>query len=141
MTAVNHLHPRYTQVKDIQRSIDLEGEALHVLEQDTKWELSLEFIGLVSEPGAHGGGAGRHRTKEASSVFCSLKPFPCNPLILLSERVKAYRVSVLSSATWLSGCWTFLVLERAFVDPDVQLPSKPGGLGRPCLEGHASRWS
>ena len=34
------------------------------LGQDTKWERSLEFIGSVIEPGAHSGGAVRHRTKE-----------------------------------------------------------------------------
>ena len=48
----------------------------------------------------------RHRTKKTSLVFCNWKPLLCNPAISLSQRVKAHGMSVLSSATWLSGCWT-----------------------------------
>ena len=46
-------------------------KVLHVFWEDIKWERSLEFIGLVIEPGAHSGGAVRHRTEKASSVFCN----------------------------------------------------------------------
>ena len=64
------------------------GSVQHVPGQDTKWERSLEFTGSVIEPGAN------------------WKPLLCNPIISLSERVKAYQICVLPSATWLCGCWT-----------------------------------
>ena len=48
----------------------------------------------------------RHRTQKASSVFCKWKPLLCSPNLSLKERMKAFGASTLSSATWLSGCWT-----------------------------------
>ena len=45
----------------------------------------LEFIGSVIEPGAHSGGAVRHRTQKASSVFCKWKPLLCNPKLSLER--------------------------------------------------------
>ena len=43
-------------------SVALEGEALVVRGQNIAWERKLEFIGSVIEPGAHSGGAVRHRS-------------------------------------------------------------------------------
>ena len=71
--------------------------------QNIEWERKLEFIGSVIEPGAHSGGAVRHRTQKASSVFCKWKPLLCNPNLSLKERMKAFGASTLSSVTWLSG--------------------------------------
>ena len=85
-------------------SIAMDGETLTVRGQSIEWEL--EFVGSVIEPGAHSGGAVRHRTQKASSVFCKWKPLLCNPNLSLKERMKAFGASTLSSATWLSGCWT-----------------------------------
>ena len=42
--------------------------------QSIVWERKLEFIGSVIEPGAHSGGAVRHRSQKASSVFYQWKP-------------------------------------------------------------------
>ena len=84
----------------------MDGETLTVRGQSIEWERKLEFIGSVIEPGAHSGGAVRHRTQKASSVFCKWKPLLCNPNLSLKERMKAFGASTLSSATWLSGCWT-----------------------------------
>ena len=84
-------------------SIAIDGETLVVRGQSIEWERELEFIGSVIEPGAHGG-AVRHRTQKASSVFCLWKPLMCNPNLSLKERMKAFGTSTLSSATWLSGC-------------------------------------
>ena len=86
-------------------SIVMDGETLAVRNQSIVWERKLEFIGSVIEPGAHGG-AVRHRTQKASSVFCKWKPLLCNPNLSLKERMKAFGASILSSASWLSGCWT-----------------------------------
>ena len=61
---------------------------------------------VMIEPGAHSGGAVRHRTQKAFSVFCKWKPLLCNPNLSLKEKAKAFGASTLSSATWLSGCWT-----------------------------------
>ena len=82
------------------------GETLAVRGQSIVWERKLEFIGSVIEPGAHSGGAVRHRSHKASSVFCKWKPLLCNPNLSLKERVKAFDASTLSSATCLSGCST-----------------------------------
>ena len=87
-------------------SIAMDGETLAVRGQSIVWERKLEFIGSVIEPGAHSGGAVRHRTQKASSVFCKWKPLLCNPNLSLKERMTAFGASTLSSATWLSGCWT-----------------------------------
>ena len=94
-------------------SIAMDGETLAVRGQSIVWERKLEFIGSVIEPGAHSGGAVRHRTQKASSVFCKWKPLLCNPNLSLKERVKAFGTSTLSSATWLSGCWTLSKHTRA----------------------------
>ena len=74
--------------------------------QSIVWERKLEFIGSVIEPGAHRGGAVRHRSQKASSVFCKWKALPRNPNLSLKKRMDAFGASVISSATWLSGCWT-----------------------------------
>ena len=66
----------------------------------------MEKIWSVIEPDARSGGAVRHRTQKASSVFCKWKPLLCNPNLSLKERMKAFVATTLSSATWLSGCWT-----------------------------------
>ena len=84
-------------------SIAMDGETLAVRDQNIVWERKLEFVGSVIEPGAHNGGAVRHRSQKASSVFCRWKPLLCNPNPSLKERVKAFGASTLSSATWLSG--------------------------------------
>ena len=87
-------------------STAMDGETLAVRGQSREWERKLEFLGSVIEPGAHIGGAVRHRTQKASSVFCKWQPLLCNPNVPLKERVKAFGAITLSSATWLSGCWT-----------------------------------
>ena len=87
-------------------SIAMNGETLAVRGQSIVWEWKLEFIGSVIVPGTHSGGAVRHRTQKASSVFCKWKRLLCNPTLSLKERMKAFGASTLSSATWLSGCWT-----------------------------------
>ena len=46
-------------------SIAMDGETLAVRGQSVEWERKLEFIGSVIEPGAHSGGAVRHRTQKA----------------------------------------------------------------------------
>ena len=87
-------------------STAMDGETLAVRGQNREWERKLEFLGSVIEPGAHSGGAVRHCTQKASSVFCKWQPLLCNPNVPLKERVKAFGAITLSSATWLSGCWT-----------------------------------
>ena len=71
-------------------SIAMDGETLVVRGQSIVWERKLEFIGSVIELGAHSGGAVRHRTQKASSVFCKWKPLLCNPNLSLKERMKAF---------------------------------------------------
>ena len=61
------------------------------------WQRMLEVIGSVIEPEAHSGGLVRHRVNKA---LAPLFTFP------VSLRVDAYKKSVLTSATWLSWCWT-----------------------------------
>ena len=54
-------------------SIAMDGETLAVRGQSIVWERKLEFIGSVSEPGAHSGGTVRHRMQKASSVFLQVE--------------------------------------------------------------------
>ena len=61
-------------------SVAMDGETLVVRGQSIVWERRLEFIGSVIEPGAHSGGAVRHRSQKASSVFRKWKPLLCNQI-------------------------------------------------------------
>ena len=84
--------------------------------------------------------------KESFFFVLELESLLCNPLISLSEREKAYQMSVRSSATWLIGCWTvskakrglLLHVERTFLEPDVQIHTLGGLLRRKHLHhrGH-----
>ena len=100
-----------------------------------------EFIGSVIEPGAHSGGAVRHRTQKASSVFCKWKPLLCNPNLSLKERMKAFGASTLSSATWLSGCWTLSKhQEQASESWCARLLSQMVGFKRDPNDDFAAFW-
>ena len=95
----------------------------------------------VIEPGAHSGGAVRHRTQKASSVFCKWKPLLCNPNLSLKERMKAFGASTLSSATWLSGCWTLSKQqEQASVSWCARLLSQMVGSKRNPNDDFATFW-
>ena len=79
------------QKTHLNSSQDLEGEVLHVLGR------------ILS--GSRLGGRARN-TERRYGVLQLQKPLLCNPLISVSERVKTSLMSILSSVTWLSGCWT-----------------------------------
>ena len=102
---------------------------------------TLEFIGSVIEPGAHSGGAVRHRAQKASSVFYKWKPLLCNPNLSLKERMKAFGASTLSSATWLSGCWTLSKQqEQASESKCARLLSQMVGFKRNPNDDFATFW-
>ena len=87
-------------------SIAMDGETLAVRGQSIVWERKLEFIGSVIEPGAHSGGAVRHRTQKASSVFCRVE----TSLVQSEPVVEGERESVRERslecyvAEWLLDC-------------------------------------
>ena len=70
------------------------------------WSPSLEFIGNVFDFCGHSGKSAEHRQHEANGVIRLWAPILTNLSLPISERMNAFRVSVASSALWLSGCWT-----------------------------------
>ena len=79
--------------------------------------------------------------QKASSVFCKWKPLLCNPNLSLKERMKAFRVSTLSSATWLSGCWTLSKSQEQMSESwCARLLSQMVGFKRNPNEDSATFW-
>ena len=123
-------------------SIAMDGEKLwrcvaRVLYGNGSWSL----LGLVIEPGAHSGGAVRHRTQKASSIFSTCKPLLCNPNLSLKEKMKAFGAKTLSSATCLSGCWTLSKQqEQASESWCARLLSQMVGFKRDPNDDFATFW-
>ena len=70
------------------------------------WSPSLELIGNVFDLCGHSGKSAEHRQHKANGVFHRWAPILTNLSLPISERMNAFRVSVASSALWLSACWT-----------------------------------
>ena len=82
----------------------------------------------------------RHRTQKASSVFCKWKPLLCNPNLSLKRRMEAFGASTLSSATWLSGCWTLSKQEQLSESWCARLLSQMVGFKRNPHDNFATFW-
>ena len=85
-------------------SVAMDGETLAVRGQSIVWEGELEFIGSVIEPGARSGGAVRHRSQKASSVFSQVETSPVQPKLvveLASESVWCQHSLECHMAEWL----------------------------------------
>ena len=70
------------------------------------WSPLLEFIGNVIDLCGRSGESAEHRQHKANGLFRRWAPIVTNLSLPISERMHAFRVSVASSALWLSGCWT-----------------------------------
>ena len=101
------------------------SNSLQVRGQSLAWERGREFVGSVIEPGAHSGGVG-HCKNKAQAFFTKWKFLLCSRGPSWSLRMDAYKASVSSIVTLLSGCWIsveaarrcFLIVERTLADPD-----------------------
>ena len=116
-------------------SIAMDGETLVVRGQSVVWERKLEFIGSVIEPAQWRSGTAPF----AASVFGLFANG--NPNLSLKERVNAFSARALSSATWLSGCWTLSKQqEQASESWCARLLSQMVGFERDPHDDFATFW-
>ena len=85
-------------------SVNSSGHFLLVNGVSLPWAPSLEIIGSVFDFGGHSGKSAEHRQLKANGVFRRWAPLLTNQSLPIRERMKAFRVSVATSALWLAGC-------------------------------------
>ena len=87
-------------------SVNSSGHSLLVNGVSLPWSLSLEFIVSVSDLVGHSGNSAEHLQLKANGVFRRWAPLLTTQSLPIREQMKAFRVSVATSALWLAGCWT-----------------------------------
>jgi hypothetical protein len=96
-----------------------------------QWESHLTFVGTVLELGGHSARALQYRLAQATKAFARWSPMLLCRWLPLPQRLRALKLAIGSSATWLSSTWHLTrAQENRFASWGARMASRVKGVRR-----------